>query len=237
MNFHDGRDLYNIVKIFSSEMIKYNMPDDPNIIDKALTKSLAKNLGGLEKNGESTLKKYINNINFEELRTMDLVKENIISKDSRFLLLISERSMFEILINIIKKEIEQMNKSSVNLEDDKKVEYLIYFGIPFKGDRMNTSYKTEMIINIEKSVAEGKVIILTDLEHIYPIFYDLFNKNYIKKDGKKYCRIFHGTNIQKLVLVNENTKFIVLVDKNDLRKQKLSFLNRFEKHFISFDNF
>ena len=232
-NFHDVRDLYNIVKIFSSEMIKYNMPDYPNIIDKAITKSLARNLGGLEKNGESTLKKYINNINFNELRTMDLVKENIISKDSRFLLLISERSMFEILINIIKKEIEQMNKSSVNLEDDKKVEYVIYFGSPFKGDRMNTSYKTEMIINIEKSVAEGKVIILTDLEHIYPIFYDLFNKNYIKKDGKKYCRIFHGANIQKLVLVNENTKFIVLVDKNDLR----SFLNRFEKHFISFDTF
>ena len=31
------------------------MPDDPNIIDKALTKSLARNLGGLEKNGEIIL--------------------------------------------------------------------------------------------------------------------------------------------------------------------------------------
>jgi hypothetical protein len=61
--------------------------------------------------------------------------------------------MFEILINIIKKEIEQMNKSSVNLEDDEKVEYVTYFGSPFKGDRMNISYKTEMIINIEKSVS------------------------------------------------------------------------------------
>ncbi len=55
MNFHDGWDFYNLVKIFSSEMIKNNMPDDPNIIDKALTKSLARNLGGLEKNGEIIL--------------------------------------------------------------------------------------------------------------------------------------------------------------------------------------
>ena len=41
---------------------------------------------------------------------------------------------------------------------------------------------------------------------------------------------------QKLAPVNENTKFIVLVDKNNLRKQKLPFLSRFEKHIISFDN-
>lgn len=114
---------------------------------------------------------------------MDLVKENIISKVSMFLLLISERSMFEILINIIKKEIEQMNKGSVNLKDVKKVEYVTYFGSPFKEDKTNTSYKAEMIANIEKSVVEVIVIMLSDLEQIYPIFYDLFNQSYIKKDG------------------------------------------------------
>ena len=233
-NYHGGRDLYNIIKIFSSEMLKNNMTDDPNIIEMGVKKALARNLSGLEIKGESSLKKYIKDINFEDLRTMDLIKDNIIStKDTRFLLLASEKSMFGFLIDIIKKEIEEMNICN---SDNNKINYVTYIGSPFKGDRMNISYQTEMIINIENSVAEGKVIILSDLEQIYSTFYDLFNQNYISKDGKKYCRISHGANIQKLALVNEKTKFIVLVDKNNLRKQKLPFLSRFEKHIITFDN-
>ena len=214
-------------------MLKYNMPDDPNIKDLWIKKALARNLNGLEINGESSLKKYITDINFDDIRTIDLIKDNIIStKDTRFLLLASEKSMFGFLIDIIKKEIEEMNTCSSNT---KKINYVTYIGSPFKGDRMNSSYQTEMIVNIENSVAEGKIIILSDLDQIYSIFYDLFNQNYISKDGKKYCRISHGANIQKLAFVNENTKFIVLVDKKNLRKQKLPFLSRFEKYIVTFD--
>ena len=219
-NYHGGRDLYNLIKIFSSEMLNNNMSDDPNIKDNSVKKALARNLSGLEINGESSLKKYIKDKNFDDLKTMDLVKDNIKSRDTRFLLLASEKSMFGFLIDIIKNEIEN---------------HVTYIGSPFKGDKMNVSYQTEMIVKIENSVAEGKVIILSDLDQIYTIFYDLFNQNYITKDGKKYCRISHGANIQKLALVNENTKFIVLIDKNDLRKQKLPFLSRFEKHIITFE--
>ena len=50
-------------------------------------------------------------------------------------------------------------------------------------------------------MSEGKVIILSNLEQIYSSFYDLFNQNYLNKDGIKYC---HGTGINELV--NENTK-------------------------------
>lgn len=89
-----------------------------------------------------------------------------------------------------------------------------------------------MIVNIENSVSEGKVIILSNLAQIYSVFYDLFNQNYIIKYNKKYCRISHGANIQKLALVNDNTKFIILVDSNDLKKQKLPLLSRFEKHIM-----
>ena len=58
-NYHGGRDLYNLIKIFSSEMLNNNKPDDPNIIDNSVKKALARNLSGLEINGESSLKKYI----------------------------------------------------------------------------------------------------------------------------------------------------------------------------------
>ena len=91
INFHDGRDFYNIIKTFSGEMLKNNMPEDPNIIDKAFNKSLAKNLNGLEINGKSSLKLYIKDIDFDDLNTVDLIKDNINNKDDRFLLLISEK--------------------------------------------------------------------------------------------------------------------------------------------------
>ena len=234
LNYHGGRDLYNLIKIFSSEMLKNNMPDDPNKINEEVKKTLARNLNGLEINGESSLKKYFPKEKFDDLRTIDLIKDNILSpKDTRFLLLASEKSMFGFLIDIIKKEIERLNNCS---SDNQKIEYVTYIGSPFKGDLINPSYQTEMIVNIENSVAEGKVIILSDLDQIYSTFYDLFNQNYITKDGKKYCRISHGANIQKLALVNENTRFIVLVDKNKLKEQKLPFLSRFEKHIITFNS-
>ena len=140
INYHGGRDLYNLIKIFSSEMIKNKKTDDTKIIEMAVKKTLARNFSGLEINGESTLKKYISEIsklNFDELKTIDLIKENIRSKDTRFLLLASEKSMFSFLIYMIKEEIEN---------------YVAYIGSPFKGDKINTSYQREMIGNIEKSV-------------------------------------------------------------------------------------
>jgi len=232
LNYHGGRDLYNIIKTFSSEMIKNKMPDDTSIIDKNFKIALARNLSGLEIDGEISLNKFIKDINFDDLKTMDLVKDNIKSnKDTRFLLLATEKSMFGLLIDFIKKEIDEIN----NNLDNKKINYVTYIGSPFKGDEMNQSYQTEMIVDIENSAATGKIIILSNLEQIYSVFYDLFNQNYITKDGKKYCRISLGTNITKLAYVNENTKFIILVDKNKLRKQKLPFLSRFEKHIITFD--
>ena len=233
LNFHGGRDLYNLIKNFSSEMLKNNMSDDTNIIEMAVKRSLSRNLSGLEIKGESSLKTYIKDINFDELKIMDLIKDNIKSKDTRFLLLATEKSMFNFLLDILKQGFEQMN---IFFSDDKKINYVAYIGSPFKGDRMNISYQTEMIVNIENNIAEGKVIILSELDQIYSIFYDLFNQNYIIKDGKKYCRISHGPNIQKLAFVNENTKFIILVDKNNIRKQKLPFLSRFEKYLINFEN-
>ena len=89
--------------------------------------------------------------------------------------------MFDFLINVIKKDLEIINKSSSSLSNNRKINYVNYIGSPFKGDIINVSYLTEMIVNIENSVSEGKVIILSNLVQIYSVFYDLFNQNYIIK--------------------------------------------------------
>ena len=246
-NYHGGRDFYHLIKNFSSEMIKNGKPKDNDSIIRAMKYSLARNLNGLEIDGDNQLKKFLKElknddkidqqdykeINLDDINEIDLIIDNITSKDCRFLLLISEKSMFDFLVNIIKKKLNELNEHS---EDKKQYNYVNYIGSPFKGDMFNISYQTQMISSIENSVAEGKIIILSNLEQIYSIFYDLFNQNYIEKDKKKFCRVSHGANIQKLAYVNDNTKFIILVDENDLKKQKLPFLSRFEKLIIKFEN-
>ena len=246
-NYHGGRDFYHIIKNFSYEMIKNNYPIDDNSKKRAINYSLARNLNGLEINGENQLKifleglknnekldeDYRNTIKLDEVNEIDLIIDNITSKDCRFLLLISEKSMFDFLVNIIKKRLNDLNEHA---EDKKQYNYVNYIGSPFKGDMFNISYQTQMISSIENSVAKGKIIILSNLEQIYSVFYDLFNQNYIEKDKKKYCRVSHGGNIQKLAYVDDNTKFIILVDDNDIKKQKLPFLSRFEKLIIKFEN-
>ena len=70
---------------------------------------------------------------------MDLIKYNILSKDSRFLLIISERSMFDFLIDIIFKEISKINKDNkTNSKITKKIELINFIGRPFIKDKLNS---------------------------------------------------------------------------------------------------
>ena len=91
---------------------------------------------GLEIDGESSIKKFIkSDINLD--KTMDLIKYNILSKDSRFLLIISERSMFDFLI--IFKEISKINKDNkTNSKITKKIELINFIGRPFIKDKLNS---------------------------------------------------------------------------------------------------
>ena len=214
---NSARDLYNLVKIFYHEIIKFNNPDDPNIINSIMEKALIRNLSEIDINGDNDLKE----LNFENIKIFDLIKENILAENNcRFLLLVSEKALFGTLINIITKDIDN---------------YVLYIGSPFKEDILDISYQVEMINNIEKSYSEGKLIILSDLNQIYQIFFHLFDQNYIYKDSEKYFQISYGNYIQKLVKVNENSRFVILIDKNDFQNQEISLLSRFEKYIISFD--
>ena len=82
-------------------MVKNKMPSDPN---RALQISILRNLSGLEIENQSSLKyildkeyekepseehlKIFKNMKNDNISTMELITDNIISKDTRFLLLI-----------------------------------------------------------------------------------------------------------------------------------------------------
>ena len=66
--------------------------------------------------------------------------------------------------------------------------------------------------------------------------FDLYNKNYIIKNEKKYARICLEDKFkEKLIEVDDRFRIIVLADKYFIKKANLTFLNRFEKMVLSFD--
>ena len=133
-NYHGLRDLYNLVKIFANDLnekIEKKEEITQKYIDRITEKAVMRNFEGLEIDGESSIKKFIkSDINLDNIKTMDLIKYNILSKDSRFLLIISERSMFDFLI--IFKEISKINKDNkTNSKITKKIELINFIGSPF----------------------------------------------------------------------------------------------------------
>jgi len=83
---------------------------------------------------------------------------------------------------------------------------------------------------------QGKILILKDLELIYPSLYDLFNQNFTVVSEKNFARIALGSSNNSLSFVHPNFKCIILVDEKEIEKEEAPFLNRFEKHIVTFES-
>ena len=80
------------------------------------------------------------------------------------------------------------------------------------------------------------ILLMQDLDMIYPSLYDLFNQNFTIMGNKQYARIaFEYAKISSEV--NRNFHAIVLVNNLQIQQLKLDppFLNRFEKHIINYN--
>lgn len=147
--------------------------------------------------------------------------DNIKDVNSRYLLLEIKPSLATLIHHKISKEIKKT----------------IYFfeGSPFVNDNSN-EYQYKIINQIQEHAEKNDLLILQNLKQIYAFLYDLFNKNFIIRDGKKYARICHGNYSDQLTHVNEDFRIIIMVNKKYLNKVEPPFLNRFEKMILSFDN-
>ena len=83
---------------------------------------------------------------------------------------------------------------------------------------------------------QDKVLILNNLGTVYPGLYDLFNQNFTKVGEKNFARIALGYTTNAFSFVNQKFRCIVNVDEDKIAKEESPFLNRFEKHILSFEN-
>ena len=227
-NFHGNRDFYSLIKyIFNNNILAQNKAKTFEIIFEGIYM----NFGGQEKSFD-VFKKNFDKFYKEETKQQlefippkyDIVKcinYNINSSiDSRYLLLITKNEISE---NILKEILKSKNKK-----------YAIISGEDF--DNLESIDIINILLKIQIYMEQEIVLILKNLEIIYPSLYELFNKSFTTYLGndKKYTKISYE-NKQTLVYVNDKFRVIILVDEKKLNKEDRPFLNRFEKHFLNFD--
>ena len=233
-NFHGNRDFYNLIKIAMRELIQ-KRNELPNNERKLLTEiallSLNRNFGGLENSNENIKKMFIklyghkfdNTVNFDQnYSILDAINKNILDSNSRYLMLISEGNDGS---DIIKYLLNSLNKRFIEL-----------VGSKYKTDIKSGRYSEEILNKIKYIMETDNVLILRDLDMIYASLYDLFNQNFTIMGDKKFARIaFEYAKISSEV--NKDFHVIVIVNKNKIKQLKLDppFLNRFEKHIITFN--
>ena len=237
-DFHGNRDFYNLIKNAMNELINFNnnlgkkkfeKKENKYLTDIGLT-CLERNFGGLEDSTKIIMDifknkfeyKYDDSYNLKNKKTIvDIVKKNILDPNGRYLMLISEGNDAS---NIIKYVLKSMKKNYIEL-----------VGSKYKNDIKSGRYSEEILNKIKYIMETDNILILRDLDIIYPSLFDLFNQNFTYMGDKKFARIaFEYAKISSEV--NPNFRVIIIVNHIKIEELKLDppFLNRFEKHIINF---
>ena len=128
MNFHGLRDFYNIIKATARELSKNKnniVNDDNNVyLDSIAMKYIERNFGGLPESVYDFKLKYnqIENNNFDKNKlefNYDLIKnitDNLLDKESRYLLLITKNNLGLDLINYVVENINNKNLTEKKLK-------------------------------------------------------------------------------------------------------------------------
>jgi hypothetical protein len=201
---------------------KDNISNDEQI--KIAINSIERNFGGLDYSltqFKSLFKTLIpNSYSVEDYNVMDCILNNIEDTSSRYLLVVSNNATY-----LLSSILEKMGKK-----------FIFVISSQFEKDLESENYSVKILNQIQLCMEEGNILVLKDLEVIYPSLYDLFNQNFTSVGGKNFSRIAIGGSNNILAHFNENFRCIILVEEKIIEKEDPPFLNRFEKHIISFDN-
>ena len=235
-DFNGNRDFYSLIKDTTGRLEKkkeqINERNKHSILTEISLKSLERNFGGSKNLTEKIINifKYIYSKKYkykfdkeykESQNIIDIIKDNITDPKSRYLMLISEGTDGSDIAKYI------LNKEKRN--------YIELVGSKFKGDTKTGKYSEEMLNKIKYIMETDNVLILRDLDMIYPSLYDLFNQNFTLIGDKKFAKLAFEY-VKIISEVNDNFHAIVIVNNEKLEELKLDppFLNRFEKHEINY---
>ena len=224
IDFHGARDFYHLIKLAARNFIKKEKGELNLNNDEIIRNSIQRNFGGYENSVEEFEKifekEYKGYHSSSFINISECIRQNILDNESRYLMVISDTTKSQFLIKFF---LNSINKDKIFL-----------LGSQFENDLKSEKYTASLLQKIQGAMRNGDIIVMNNLESIYPSLYDLFNQTFIDICKKKYARITIGSSTDSLFEVEDNFKCIILVDSNKLDKQDKPFLNRFEKQVFSF---
>ena len=229
-DFHGNRDFYHLVKNASRNIIakeRNNQLNDETLIESAID-SIERNFSGIQFSDKTSLEIFKDLFNKiypcptkKEYDVLKRIKENIVDLESRYLLVFTKSSISTFLLSSILSDMEKP--------------YSFYIGSQFEKDLNKEEYALKVLNKIQYHMEKGNILILNNLESVYPNLYDLFNQNFTVLSNKCYARLAVGSNTNTFAYVNNDFRCIVSVDIEQMNNEEAPFLNRFEKHVISFE--
>ena len=231
-DFHGNRDFYHLVKNSARNILekeKNNNLNEQTLVESAVD-SIERNFSGIQfdHNTKASLEIYKGIFHDiypacqikKEYDILKRIKENLHDINSRYLLIASDSSIGTFLL------------SSILEKEEKK--YNFYIGSPFEEDLHSEEYTLKVMNRIQAHMETNNILILKNLETVYPSMYDLFNQNFTVMSDKNYSRLAVGSNTNTFAYVNKEFRCIVNVETSKLDEEEAPFLNRFEKHIMSF---
>ena len=219
-DFFGLRDFYHAIK-YIARKLKNNSKKNINQIAQL---ALLRNFDG-QKTSINHLSKHFTKVFSDKVlhtTPIDLIEANLKDKNSRYLMIICDQDVSELL------KIEKLSKILPN--------HRYVLGSTFEKDINQEDARFRILSDIIAYMEQGIPIILHNMEIIYSSLYDLFNQNFtIVGKSRRYCRVALGAEFNPRCLVHENFKAVVFLDndKNTLVSTDAPFLNRFEKHYLS----
>ena len=213
-NFHGARDFYNLIKYCSQQIKDKNKKLENNELIEIAKKGIERNFGGLKNSILNFKKLFTNNYNnydnydnndnkilldYNKINLIEHIKNNISETNSRYLILIAKENINENLIKFI-------------LKKKKKENYFYLIGSNFENDVINEDYNMKIINKLKNSIENGNLIIIKNLDKLYPSLYYLFNQSYEIKGDNKYIKISYGSSYSKYYKLNEKFRVVILLN-------------------------
>lgn len=169
----------------------------------------------------------------EDSNVMDHLMRGISLDCRRYLMVFIDWEVTqEMLIRRIKKSVHE-NENSERI--------IVLAGSSFRFDRQSADYLQDKLNMFKYYVTKGFMVIMKDLEPIYPNLYDLFNQRFILSGSDfRYCNITFE-NRSEILRIHKDFRCMIIKNEKDLftesadleAKLPSPLMNRFEKHILN----
>ena len=189
---------------------------------QVLMEAVLRNFGGRPAEMEKILGFFFSQIGLNRhnaaiLPVMDLVRQNLHSREARHIMLLTK------------------NNAALGLLFDNGIlshkNAKVLFGSDFPLDQTDL----QICLNIQRiknCMAEGITIVLVHCDQLYESLYDLLNQHYTEYGGQLYVRLAYGSH-SRLCPIHRDFRVIVVVDIVDAYNRLAPpLLNRFEKQVL-----